>query len=114
MMEVQSTFRAVEILQTSATVAAIALALATLMQDEGPVIEDVRLIPVTLLLAGFVAVISSGFALGALYDEIGLTIGDLTDVRRKHSSRRQSVIIVTWAFIILGVGYCWVLIDVAP
>lgn len=114
MAEVRSAYRAVEILQTTMTVAAIALALSALMQEEGPTLRDVKLIPLTLLVAGFVAVVSSAYAVAALHQELELTASDLIAVGREHSFHETSVIVATWALAIFGAAYFWSMVAGAP
>ena len=106
-----SAYRAIELLQIAATVAAIALALATLVPARGPEIRGVHLIPATLLFAGFIAVLSSGYAVAALHTELQLTQRDLFKVFQPRPHYQNAVIVATWALIVLGAGYFWVMID---
>jgi len=112
-LEDQPPYRAGELLQTAATVATIALALATLTENRGPDVDGYFLIPLTLLFAGVLAVAGSGYAMAALWDEIGLSRRDLWPFR-SHTPRNGSLVVTTWGLIVLGIAYSWVLLDGIP
>ena len=109
----QPPYRAGELLQTAAVVAAIALALSTLMEKRGPDIDGYFLIPLTLLFTGFLAVVGSGYAMSALWVETDLTRRDLSPFRF-HTPHSGALIVTTWGLIALGVAYFWILVDGVP
>lgn len=66
----QHTYRASEILQTAATVAAIALALGTFTETRGPRLDDVYVLPTALLFAGILSVAGALYAMGDMKREM--------------------------------------------
>jgi hypothetical protein len=94
-------YRAGELLQSSVTIAAVALALATLAEKQGPEIEGYYLIHLTLLFAGLVAIVGSLYALSDLANELG-------------ESPPASFRYLQGGLFITGVAYAWLLVDGVP
>ncbi len=106
-------YRSMDLLQTATTIAAIALALATLTDNRGPAVDEVYLIPLTLLFAGFSAVGGSLFAIEDLRE-------DATGVRSDWSglqllrTQHEALFFSIWAIRLVGATYLWLLFDIAP
>lgn len=113
MAESGRAYRAAEMLQTTATIAAIVLALATLAEEQGPDIRGVYLIPLTLLFAGFFAVAGSLLAIDDLREEVSGRRSDWSGARLLLS-HHEALFFSIWAIRVGGVTYLWLLVDTAP
>jgi hypothetical protein len=109
----QPPYRAGELLQTAATVAAIALALATLTEKRGPDVDGYYLIPTTLLFAGFLAVVGSLYAMDDLRSEVMSASRDPLGIRLLQSGP-NSLFFTMWGLYVTGAAYIWILIDGVP
>ncbi|MGH2532425.1 MAG: hypothetical protein ACRDJW_08975 [Thermomicrobiales bacterium] len=103
------------LLQIGATLAAIAIALATLTHREGPELRGVHAIPALFLLAGLVALIGSLYAMAQLWEEMGLTTRDVFG-DRAHAADLLSpnaylaLVVTTWGLWILSAAYLALLV----
>jgi hypothetical protein len=86
------------ILQTSATIAAIAIALATLADGRGPSIGSLEVFSATLLLGGAFALASSLYAMSDVVSEWG-------------GEWRESLVLLTGGLIITSLAYIGILYD---
>ena len=100
-MEERPPYRAGELLQTAATVAAIALALATLTSSRGPEVDGHYFIPITLLFAGSIAVVGALYAMSDLVSEFG-------------DDPPPALRYVQAGLYLTGVAYAWLLVDGIP
>ncbi len=113
MEESGPTYRAAEMLQTTATIAAIVLALATLAEEQGPDVQGVYLIPFTLFFAGLFAVAGSLFAIEDVREEVSGRESDWVGLRLLlvgHGALFFSI----WAIRVAGAAFLWLLFDMAP
>lgn len=94
-------YRAGELLQTASTIAALALALATLADESGPEVDGLYLIRLTLLFAGSMAVVGALYALSDLVREFG----EVPPLALRYT---QAGLYVT------GAAYAWLLVDGVP
>jgi hypothetical protein len=102
-----------DLLQVTTTIAAIALALATLTETRGPQASGIYLIPLTLLFAGFFALGGSLFAIEDLREEATGVRSDWTGLRLLQTPH-QALFFAIWAIRLVGLTYLWLLIDMAP
>ncbi len=109
----QQPYRAGELLQTAAVVAAIALALATLLEKRGPDVDGYYLIPLTLLFAGFLAVVGSLYAMDDLRSEVTRADRDPLGIELLQSGP-TSLFFTMWGLYVTGAAYIWMLIDGVP
>lgn len=113
-MEDRPSYRAGELLQTAATVAAIALALASLIEDQGPVIRGYHFLPLTFLLAGFFAVAGSLYAMDDLVKEAAGGNRSQWHGYRLLLTDRETLFFTMWGLRVVGVAYLWLLFDGVP
>lgn len=118
-MEEQARLSATDLLQLATTVSAIAIALATFALDEGPTIGDVHLIPLSLLLAGLLALFGSLYAMAEIWREAGMSLigllGDLPrSIDRPDPYRYTALVVTTWDLVALNASYVFLLVATAP
>ncbi|MBA2278062.1 MAG: hypothetical protein H0W06_09900 [Chloroflexia bacterium] len=97
----QSPYRAGELLQTAATVSAIALALATLTNERGPVIDGYHPLPLIFLYAGFFALVGSLYAMVEVWIEVGLSPRLLLGID-VPTFGASALIVTTWGLSLTG------------
>jgi hypothetical protein len=73
-----------DVLQVAATVAGIALALAALTKDDGPTIRDYRVLPVSFLIVGLLAIVGSHYAMKELLWDVGISPWAIRPSRPLH------------------------------
>ena len=98
-----------ELLQTSTTIAAVAIALATLTAEDESLLVDWLPVDILLLLGGLSSLAGSLFAMVALWEEAGLTPLDLVPLPNPHreelSDHDQALRFTTYGMLLLGVAY---------
>lgn len=107
------TYRAAEMVQTNATIAAIVLALATIAEEQGPDIRGLHLIPLTLLFAGFFAVVGSLYAIEELREEATGRRSEWSGVNILRMGY-EVIFFSMWSIRMAGATYLWLLVDKAP
>jgi hypothetical protein len=105
--------RATELLQIATTISAIALALATLMEDRGPQLSGVYPISISLLFAGLVALAGSLLAIEDVREEVSGIESDWLAYRLLFNGH-EALFFSIWALRLIGVTYFWLLVDAAP
>lgn len=123
---IESPYRAGELLQTSATISAIALALAALSVDHSPEYKGAHPLAIVLLLGGYLALAGSLYAMVDLWDEVGLSLRDLAPRRlpyplasaeseeTTHTFAQSAMIVTTWGLLVIGIAYLVLLIIALP
>lgn len=112
-----------DLLQVALTLAAIAVALATLTLDRGPRIASFRVLPVALLLGGLPAVFASMTAMGEIWWSAEMAPSDILGHTPWNPARNRqidetytyhAIILTTWSIYLLGALYVVLLILTAP
>jgi hypothetical protein len=100
------------LLQIGTTIAAIAVALATLGEDDGPTLgDDLHIVPAAFLFVGLVAIYASLFALSAIWVAAGMRFSD--DILAGNADAHpdlapftyQALVAVTWSMWFLTIVY---------
>lgn len=103
-----------DLLQIAITIAAIAVALAALTLDRGPVIRGVRPVPVSFLLSGLPAVFGGMYAMGDLWSQEGMSVRDALGHHPWNRARGRPIddgyaynalVLTTWGIYLLGSLY---------
>lgn len=99
------------LLQIGTTIAAIAVALATLVEDDGPTLGQLRVVPAAFLLVGLVSIYGSLYALRAMWAVAGMDFAEdiLAGNADAHSELApytyQALVIATWSLWFLTAVY---------
>ncbi len=99
------------LLQIGATIAAIAVALATLGQGEGPTIGEVEILLGAFLVVGLVNIFGSLWAMAAIWDAAGLRMSEdlLAGNTDGHPALAphsyQALVTMTWGLWFLTIVY---------
>jgi hypothetical protein len=107
---------AAEVLQVATTVAAVAIALAALTEDEGPSGGGIHAIPAIFLIAGLLALIASLYALSAVWTEEHMSPRDLLPrtqplPEQPDPNAYLALVFSMWGLLLLGVAYLVLLVD---
>lgn len=90
------------LLQIGTTIAAVAVALATIAQDNGPAYRGFQLVPAAFLIVGLVSIVGSLYAMAAIWSGVGMQInedilaGNATAYPHLVPNTYQALIVSTW------------------
>lgn len=107
------------VLQVAAVIAAVAIALVALADEQGPRLGDDFLVPSILLVSGLLAVIGSLYAVGALWEEAGMSVRDALGNGPRFPEQPPpnvylALVCSTWGLWLLGAAYFVLLLGNAP